>query len=298
MTQLRTLIAATDLSAPARHAAARAGRIARACGARLVLLHVVNQGTLTELREMLGAGAPAVEERLLAQGREELGRLAGDTASNLGIEPHPTVASGPVAGAISERADAEAADLLVVGARGESYLRRRLLGSTAERLLRRTVRPILVVKQTPILDYRRVLVPVDFSAWSAASIALARALAPGAELVLLHAFNVPFEGKLRYAGVDEQTVADYRGAARREALGRLRTLAIQAGLEAGSVRMLAQLGDPSTRVLEAEQEFDCDLIVLGKHGRGAMEELLLGSVTKQVLAESACDVVVSASSSA
>jgi len=38
---------------------------------------------------------------------------------------------------------------------------------------------------------------------------------------------------------------------------------------------------------------DCDLIVLGKHGESMVEELLLGSVTKQVLAESQGDVLVS-----
>jgi len=37
---------------------------------------------------------------------------------------------------------------------------------------------------------------------------------------------------------------------------------------------------------------DCDLVVLGKHGRSAAEDLLLGSVTKHVLAEGRSDVLV------
>ena len=41
-----------------------------------------------------------------------------------------------------------------------------------------------------------------------------------------------------------------------------------------------------------EQEVDADLIVVGKHGAHIAEELLLGSVTKHVLAESQCDVMV------
>lgn len=45
-------------------------------------------------------------------------------------------------------------------------------------------------------------------------------------------------------------------------------------------------GDPSVRIIELKQEQNCDLIVMGRHGESALEELLLGSVTKHVLAES------------
>jgi nucleotide-binding universal stress UspA family protein len=47
------------------------------------------------------------------------------------------------------------------------------------------------------------------------------------------------------------------------------------------------------RILEQEQEQDCDLLVMGKDGRAGFDELLLGSVTKRVLAESQSDVLVS-----
>jgi nucleotide-binding universal stress UspA family protein len=40
------------------------------------------------------------------------------------------------------------------------------------------------------------------------------------------------------------------------------------------------------RIIEQEQEQNCDLIVMGRHGESAPEELLLCSVTKRVLVES------------
>ncbi len=55
-------------------------------------------------------------------------------------------------------------------------------------------------------------------------------------------------------------------------------------------------GDASVSILTLEQELDCDLIILGKHGQGVLEELLLGSVTKHILAESSCDVLVASHS--
>jgi len=46
-------------------------------------------------------------------------------------------------------------------------------------------------------------------------------------------------------------------------------------------------------VIEQEQERDCDLIVVGRHGERALEALLLGSVTRRVHQESQGDVLVS-----
>ena len=52
-------------------------------------------------------------------------------------------------------------------------------------------------------------------------------------------------------------------------------------------------GDASLRIVESEQAQGCDLVVLGKHGQSAAADLLLGSVTKHVLAEGSADVLVS-----
>lgn len=162
MGQVKTILAATDLSAPARHAAARALKLAHVTGAQASLVHVMNQGTLNDLRALLGGQTEPIERQLVERAREELVRLAASAGEPLGIAPGIHLAAGTVLAAILDHADAIDADLLVLGARGESFMRHLLLGSTAERLLRKTRRPILVVKQTPIDNYRRILVPVNF----------------------------------------------------------------------------------------------------------------------------------------
>lgn len=183
--------------------------------------------------------------------------------------------------------------LLVCGAKGESLVRHLLLGSTAERLLSRARCPVLVVKQAPHDKYRTLLVPVDFSPSSLRAIHHARAVAPNAEIVLLHAFEVPFEGTLRYASIEEDVINDYRVAARREAARKLSALREASGLPADMVRQVVLHGDPGSRILEQEQEQDCDLIVMGKHGLSKLEDVLIGSSTRQVLSESQGDVLVS-----
>ena len=121
----------------------------------------------------------------------------------------------------------------------------------------------------------------------------ARLLAPRAEIVLLHAFEVPFEGHLRYASVDADTIRHYRVVARKEAIQKAHALAKQAGLSPHSVRYVVLHGNPASCILAQEQEQNCDLLVMGKHGESALEDLLIGSVTKRILAESQCDVLIS-----
>lgn len=290
---LKHLLVATDLSAPARHAADRAALVAKATGATLDLVHVAQMAQFERLRRLVAEIPAALEEQMLDQARKEVEELAAMLRQHHGASANVSVVSGPLLASLAAQADAVAADLLVLGARGANFMRHLLLGSTAERMIRRSTRPMLVVKQAAHAAYRTVLVPVDFSPSALPAIRQARAVAPNAQIVLLHAFEIPFESKLQFAGVDDETIGRYRIATRQEALGKLQALRDEAGLPPGDAGFLVLHGDPLLRIIEQEQELDCDLIVMGKHGESMLDELLLGSVTRYVLAESQCDVLVS-----
>lgn len=292
MHDLRTILAATDLSALARHAVARAALIAAESGARLSLQHVVNVGAFDALRHLLDADSKNLEQKLLDEVRGEVQTLAGEIGQRHGVSPDVHLVVGSVQREIGSHADAIDADLLVLGARGAGFVRELLVGSTTERVLRTSRRPLLVVKQMAHETYRRVLLPVDFSARSVEALKLAQAVAPQAEYVLLHAFEVPFEGKLRYAGVEESELASLRVHAKRDATAKMNELVAASGVDEHRVRRLVSHGEATMQILAQEQEQDCDLIVIGKRGVGLVEELLLGSVTKHILAQSATDVLV------
>lgn len=294
MSQLENILVATDLSSLARQAADRAARLARASGARLRLVHALNAGVAAQLQQMLGLGS-AIEATLVEQTRHELQALADDLAAERQAPFETALVQGNVVDEIARQAEGVSADLVVLGARGAGFLRRLILGSTAERLLRKSMRPMLVVKQRAHEPYRRVLVALDFSAWSEPLIDLARRVAPGAHLVLLSAYEVPFEGKLRYAGVADAAIQGYRERARRAAEQQLHALATRANLALGDWTPCLPFADASLAIVEHELALACDLVVMGKHGRNMVEELLLGSVTSHVLAESAGDVLVSTS---
>lgn len=293
MPPLQRILAATDLSAPARRAAERAALLAEETAVPLDLLHVANLAPLERLRQFMAATPEALRQRVLDAAQHKLQELVDLLQSRFGVAARTHLATGVLTTEVAQQVRSLQASLLVCGARGESVVRHLLLGTTALRMLSTTPCPVLVVKQAPHEPYRRVLVPVDFSAHSLRAIAHARSVAPGAKLVLLHAFEVPFEGHLRYASVDEDTISHYRVVARQEATEKLQALCQAAALAPEDCHTLVQHGDAAVRIIEQEQEQDCDLIVMGKHGESALENLLLGSVTKHVLAESQSDILVS-----
>jgi nucleotide-binding universal stress UspA family protein len=293
MNRIQRLLAATDLSAPARHAAERAALVASELGAALELLHVISVAPTDRLRRLLAEAPADLETQVATDASTEVQRLADGLRQQYQVQPTTHVEQGGLLRQIEARAEASAVDMLVLGARGASFMRHLLLGSTAERMVRRTTRPMLVVKHPARGPYRRLLVPVDFSPASLPACELARALAPRAELVLLHAFEVPFETRLRSAGVQEETLRRYREIAQAQAERAMHSFLDAADVPSGSVTTLVLHGDASSLIIEQEQERDCDLVVVGKHGESTVDDFLLGSVTKHVLQGSQGDVLVS-----
>lgn len=289
---IHRILVASDLSGPSRHAVDRGAEIAARHGALLYVVHVVSQGALDAIRGLLGEAEAQIEERIVEQARQDLESHLRHVPLDRGLSLETRTAIGKVVAEIEAAAEADDADLLVVGARGEGFLRRLVLGATAERLVRKTERPVLLVRHAPRADYRRIAVGVDFSRSSAHALHVARVLAPAADLVLVHAFDVPFEGKLRFAGVGDSEIRRYRRAAERAALARLEAFALAQGLGPDDARLFAAQGDPASILREREEEDDVDLVAVGKHDQHFAEALLLGSNTKHVLTDTTVDVLV------
>lgn len=281
------LMVMTDLTDLARPAVERAFRLAAESGGRLTLLHVIRQRTTDELRKLLGREAAPVEASLHAQAQEGLAALAAEFGAKLGVSAQPRLVAGRLLQTIIDEARACAADLLVFGSSGGDFL----VSSTATRLLRLTALPILVVKRPPHADYAKVLVPLDLSAGAERSLGIARELAPQAALTLFHAFESPFDCQLRHAGIGEDVVRKLRGNAQAEAYQQLKTAAGQLPGEV-HIRLVPSHCDAAQSIFDEVSAYPYDLIVMGRRGANMVEEFLLGSVTKRVLAEVGADVLV------
>ncbi|HPD91212.1 MAG: universal stress protein [Rhodobacter sp.] len=149
-----SVIAATDLSARSAHVAARARALAEVLGARLVCVHVTD------------GKAPAA--------------LPGDTR----------LLTGETAPALAALATEENAALIVLGLHRERRVLDVLRLTTMERIVLAAPCPVLIAHQPPERKYAQVLAPTDFSAGSAAALAMAARIAPGAQFHAIHALQM------------------------------------------------------------------------------------------------------------
>lgn len=135
-----------------------------------------------------------------------------------------------------------------------------------------------------------ILVPTDFGEGSDAAIAYAVELAKviGAELVVLHTYEIPVVGfpDGTLVATAELTTRVLEGA--RTGLAGIATKLEPSGVR---VRTLVKQGDTWRTILEVADEVSAGLIVMGTHGRRGLPRALLGSVAEKVVRTASCPVL-------
>ncbi len=130
--------------------------------------------------------------------------------------------------------------------------------------------------------FQRVLCPVDFSEASTRAMLFAERLAReiGSEMILLHAFDVPasYDAEGHYEPADPEIKRQF---------DELTPVHPEVKLE-----KILHAGPAGEVICWLAQERNCDLIVMGTHGRTGLRHLLLGSVAEYVLRNARCPVTV------
>ena len=192
---------------------------------------------------------------------------------------------GIAAEEILRMADEVGADLIVIGTHGSTGLRHLLAGSVATAVMHGAHCPVLAMRIARPLKHteriRVILHPTDFSDVSEAALHVARSLArdAGARLVILHVY--PFNE----LAVPEDP-RDFRAA-----LEQLREHTDGPDLKHPVETRLSK-GDAADVILGIAGEINCDLIVMGTHGRTGLRRLLMGNVAESVVPEASCPVLV------
>lgn len=230
---------------------------------------------------------------------EELLQSEAGMLQQAGWEVTTEIRTGHPAAQIVAAAEEYEADLIVVGSHGLTGFKRFLLGSVSSQVLQSAKQSVLIVRKAeaacdgnhrepPALEGHpwRLLVAYDGSEPSDKAIDFCTALdldkAASIEVLtvlpMVRLFRQDIRQELNWVWQQKKETEKVELEAAAE---RLR----QHGPSVTTA--LAEAGDVSQAILEAGDEFDADLIVLGHKGKGAIERFLMGSVTPRI-AHHAC----------
>jgi nucleotide-binding universal stress UspA family protein len=288
MASFKSILVATDFSVDGNNAVRRAALLADDHGARLRIVHVVSSVGCKPLRDWF---SPSIDIELkTAQARSTLRRFAAEILGRHDVAASFEVLVGD---ALDELLRAsQHADLVVLGQRGNSRFKALLLGRTADRLLRTCRRPVLVVKNAVERAYRRVLVPIDFTASSVAAVRAAALMAPDVGMHVFHAIDSQREAVLRDVDVPEAVIRESRAREEAGVSARMRRSVARLGLDSRQMSLALGHGPAVRSTLLHAQTLGADLIVAGKQGRSSAAGFLLGSVSSRLLAGSSCDTLI------
>ncbi|HEU4427794.1 MAG TPA: universal stress protein [Myxococcota bacterium] len=280
----RLVTVATDFSAGAETALSRALTLPLADGATLRVLHIL-PNVPKRIRPTAHREARVAGERFLGSAREGAGRgreLRWDF----------DVLEGRHFVEIVRDVRRSSSELLVLGRHGRRPLRDLFLGTVADRVVRTSPVPVLVVNARPTRAYARPLVAVDFEGASEGLLdALERVLGPTCTTArAFHAFDVPFESLIA-PNAPPRGESDYRRECRERAQSQIGALLARRGASAVRYRGVVRSGDPRDAILCEARRYRADLIALGTHGRPGIAHALLGSVAEWVVRAGPCDVL-------
>lgn len=276
---LRTVLIGTSLGEESDQVVRTGLAVARAAGARVYLVHAA------ELRLVFGLDLEARSE--LDRQIERVGIQKPELAGS-------EVRTGSPYRILAEAARQTGAGLIVVGATGSGPLAAELLGSTADRVLRKASCPVLVVRGELPVPPRRVLAPVDLSTLSGdvfqCGLHLLGQLAGTGkvEVRVIHVLSF----------VDALATRQRTGGTPIEEIERLAAEELRRFLLENQPEATFHLegevlpGEARVVILRDLEEHPVDLLVMGTHGHGGLDRLVLGSVVSTVARKAPCSVLV------
>lgn len=279
---MRSLVVATDFSTRSDRAIRRGILLAKASDADLTLVHAVDDDQPQHLIELETAEA----KRLLEAQTGTLRKVDGIDASYRVVLGDPFTS-------IADVAKEYASDLLIVGPHRRQILKDMFVGTTAERITRTSLVPVIMANAVPASPYRHILVAVDMSENSAAAVSLAAQMDWGVKpaLSIYHAYDAPERAMRGSFALSESDIQRYLAEA--NARARAKLSAFLQRLKVRPIRQIVEMinTEPATMVRQAARHADADLIVIGRQGSSGLPKLMLGSVAESVLRSSEVDVL-------
>lgn len=268
------ILVGVDVSSAAAGAAAVGERLARVASVPCRLVHAVRDAWAPLVAVSIDPQVVDMQKLQLAVARQRVNDALGAAVSDH-TRRTLDVAFGPAAVVLQQVLRDQRPGLVVLGGKHHSTLERWLGGSTSLHVVRAAEVPVLITSGTPAA-FRRVLVAADLSPASGPTIGLAERFARlvGAELRVLTVFEplpdlpgVPAVDPNEYFALAQQTLE-------RDVWPLVKN---------PSVEKFVRHGHVVETLMREAAEWKADVVVVGSHGKGWAQRVLLGSVTERLI---------------
>lgn len=285
---IRQILVPLDGSALAESVLPAAAALAKAFGARIKLLHIIEERPPDRIH-----GEPHLTDGDQAQAYlDEVARRPVFQGQAVEVHVHPTK-QGDVAESVVDHAQEFGADLVVLSTHGKGGLRGFLFGRIALRALQRGTTPVLLMNPTTSaaalpFTCRTILVPLDGTPAHEPALPVASTLARAWKASLHLEIVVPtartLSGHEAAAGVlMPLTTRALLDLAERGAHEYVERLAQTFNAEGVSTKSHVSRGEPAASLVEVAEKVKADLVVMASHAKGAMDAFWSGSLTPKVV---------------
>jgi nucleotide-binding universal stress UspA family protein len=278
-----TILLATDGSEEAEFAARTAIDLAGKTGSELHVVHILVLPP-ENLHDPFGTAAREEFER---RGRARLEELVGRTEDAGGAVGGAYFRVGNAAAEIVAQAEESGAGLVVLGSRGLGAMRRSLMGSVSDSVVRHAPCPTLVVREEPLTFPTKILLATDGSEEAKSAATTAAALAEGTDSELQVVTVAPFVS-IALAATEVEPARLAREARRTldDEVGRIE----DAGGRIAQAHL--RLGGAAEEIVALAEDVGAGLIAMGSRGRGGIRRALMGSVSERVVRHAHCAVMI------
>ncbi|MGZ4987795.1 MAG: universal stress protein [Limisphaerales bacterium] len=288
--RVKSILVPVDFSKPSEAALVEAVRVANRFASKITLVHVVPSVETKGRRFRLAL------QRVCDEHKSAFKRLIQEKGIGPELVDHSLVLQGQPFNQITALARSMKTDLIVIATHGYGAIKRFMLGSTTERVVRYAPCPVLVarnhLREREVLRLRNILVPLDFSECSLNALRYAGVFARefGAKETLLHVVHPVYH----FMRADFDTVAHRKLLHEMHAAGGTQLLRLSSELQDTGLKLrrVIRCGHPATEIIKQAAADKSDLIAISTHGCTGFKHAWLGSVAENVVRLAPCDVLV------
>ncbi len=273
MTLIENILVTTDFTKSSENALENAIALAKIFKSKISLIHVLPDDIKKEKAGLFLSDAATKKMKELLEGIKSKGIKVDE----------PVLEYGNISDKVIKMAHNINANVIMIGAGEKAENEAFQLGTTVEKIIRKSDKPVWVIKNNSSLDIKNILCPVDFSSESSRALKNAISLSRRfkARLIIFNVYKIGYPTALG-SKMDWDEENDEKSS---EQLKNFNLFLKDFNLKNLNWEKEIKGGDPSAKIRKAISKYKSDLTIMGTSGKTGLSRFIMGSVTEKVIRE-------------